>query len=99
MIDYLTHHFRKGTTPFQSLSGLPEEEAFEIMRRLADDTPYGARFKDPQGYLTNRRQTEQWVRLQFIKKGGQPLEDHPFYMILGSSRWVLKAVGNSAGRP
>jgi hypothetical protein len=95
MINYLTHHFRKGATPFQSLSGLPDEEAISIMRRLCDDTPYGARFKDPHGYLTARRQTEQWVRRQFIAKGGRPAEDHPFYMILGSSPWAMKAVENS----
>jgi hypothetical protein len=95
MIDYLTHHFRKGTVPFQSLSGLPDEEAIAIMRRLSDDTPYGSRFKDPLGYLSSRRQTEQWVRLQFIAKGGQPQELHPFYMILGSSAWIQAAVLNS----
>ena len=40
------------------------------MEELCDDTLFGARFKDPIQYMRNRRQTEQWVREEFIAKGG-----------------------------
>ena len=73
MIDYLTHYYQtfdKG--PFQSLSALPQDaEAIRIMQQLCDDTPYGARFKDPVQYLHTRKATEQWVREAFIAKGGK----------------------------
>ena len=46
------------------------------------------RFKDPLGYLHDRQRTEQWVRAEFIAKGGQPVEPYPIYMVLGFSPWI-----------
>jgi hypothetical protein len=90
VVDYLTYYYKRGTEPFRSLSALPDEEAIKIMEELCDDTPFGARFKDPVQYLHNRRQTEQWVREEFIAKGGQPREAYPIPMVLGSSKWMAK---------
>jgi hypothetical protein len=90
VIDYLTYYYKRGTEPFRSLSALPDEEAIKIMEELCDDTPFGARFKDPVQYMRNRRQTEQWVREEFIAKGGQPREAYPIPMVLGSSKWMAK---------
>jgi len=70
MIDYLTYYYKHGTEPFRSLSALPDEEVIKIMEELCDDTLFGARFKDPIQYMRNRRQTEQWVREEFMAKGG-----------------------------
>ena len=58
MTGYLTHYYSNDTGPFQSLSALPDEEALKIMQSLCDDTPYGARFKDPAQYLKDRKKTE-----------------------------------------
>ncbi len=88
MIDYLTHYYKRGRRPFQSLSVLPEADAVRIMQDLYEETIFGARFKDPAGYLHDRKQTEQWVRQKFIEKGGCPREPHPVYMTLGTSRWI-----------
>ena len=66
MTDYLTHYYREGTEPFRNLSALSDQEALEIMRRVCDDTPFGSRFQDPAQYLRNRKQTEQWVRAEFV---------------------------------
>jgi len=90
MNDYLAHYYKKGRLPFQSLSHLPEAEAVAIMQALYSETPFGARFKDPLQYLRDRKATEEWVREQFIAKGGQPREPYPVYMVLGSSRWIIK---------
>jgi len=38
-----------------------------------------------------RRQIEQWLRQEFIAKGGAPQESYPIYMILGRSKWLLTA--------
>jgi hypothetical protein len=88
MIDYVTHFYMRETGPFQSLSTLPDEEAIKIMEALCDDTHFGARFKDPMGYLQNRKATEKWVREGFIAKGGRPQDPYPIAMVLGSSKWL-----------
>ncbi|KAA3664704.1 MAG: hypothetical protein DWQ04_04360 [Chloroflexi bacterium] len=90
MIDYFTYYYRKGTEPFRSLSSLSDEEAIKIMKTLADDTPFGSRFKDPVGYFQNRRESERWTREAFIAKGGKPQASYPIPMVLGSSKWMVK---------
>ena len=89
MADYLTHYYLHDIGPFQTLSALPDDEALEIMKALRDDTPFGARFKDPARYLQNRKKTERWVREGFIAKGGKPQESYPIPMVLGSSKWMV----------
>jgi hypothetical protein len=91
MVDYLTHYYMSDKEPFQSLSSLPDEEAIKIMEKLSDDTPFGERFKNPIQYLTNRKDTERWVREVFIAKGGRPKDKYPIPMVLGSSRWLEEA--------
>ena len=90
VVDYLTHYYLSEAEPFQSLSALSDEEAIKIMVELSDDTPFGARFKDPVQYMRNRRETEKWVREGFIAKGGRPQETYPIPMVLGSSRWLVE---------
>lgn len=92
MADYLTHYYIKGTPPFRSLSTLPDDNALALMQALYDETLFGARFRDPLQYLHDRQRTEQWVRSEFIVKGGRPQEPYPIYMALGSSPWLVKAV-------
>ena len=91
MVDYITHYYDSQKGPFRSLSELTDEEAIRIMEALCDDTPYGARFKDPLGYLKNRKETENWVREGFIAKGGKPQASYPIPFALGSSRWLVGA--------
>jgi hypothetical protein len=54
------------------------------------------RFKDPAGYLMNRRQTEHWVREAFIAKGGTPQEAYPISMVLGASAWITQRAPDPA---
>lgn len=89
-INTLTHYYHQDQEPFRSLSALPDEEAIRIMQALADDTPYGERFKNPRQYLAARKAAEGWVRLEFIKKGGHPQAQYPITMVLGSSAWLRK---------
>jgi hypothetical protein len=91
MVDYLTHYYIKGTPPFRSLSTLPDDEALQLMTALYDETLFGLRFKNPLQYLHGRQRTEQWVRSEFVVKGGRPQEPNPIYMVLGSSPWLVKA--------
>ncbi len=84
MIEYLTHYYNAGTTPFRSLSALTETEAIQIMKKLYVDDAMWGRFKNPARYLQERKETELWVLKEFISKGGCPQEEYPIYMIMGS---------------
>ena len=92
MINHLIHVFKKGTTPFQSLSALSDDDATKIMQNLyIEGAIFWERFKNPAQYLTIRRQIETRLREEFIAKGGKPRESYPIYMIYGRSKWLIEA--------
>lgn len=93
MIKYLTHYYKVGTTPFKSLSALPEKEAIKKMEELYDDNAVWERFKNPVWYLRERKKIESWLREQFILKGGNPQEDYPIYMVMGKCEKLEKHMG------
>lgn len=91
MIDCLTYYYKQGTEPFQSLSALSDAEAIRKMEELYilyKGNLLFERFKDPAGYLRERKQTEEWVRGAFIARGGRPQDAYPVAMVLGSSQWI-----------
>jgi hypothetical protein len=93
MIDYLIHIYQRGSQPFRSLSELPDDEAVQIMRSLyREGSVYWERFEDATQYLQMRRQTEQWLRQEFVAKGGRPKDLYPIYMVLGRSKWMQVAL-------
>lgn len=92
MIEYLTHYYNAGTIPFRSLSALPETEAIQIMKELYVDNAMWGRFKNPAWYLQARKETEFWLRKEFISKGGCPQEEYPIYMIIGACDMLEKSV-------
>jgi hypothetical protein len=88
-IDYLIHAYKIGTEPFRTLSALPDAEALGIMRDLyMKGSIFWERFENPAGYLQVRRQVEEWLRCEFIAKGGKPQTAYPIYMILGRPVWI-----------
>ena len=92
MIDFLTHYYKSETTPFKSLSALPENEAIKKMNELYVDNEIWGRFKDPSGYLKQRKETEMCLREKFITKGGNPQEDYPIYMVLGECEKIERNI-------
>jgi hypothetical protein len=89
MIDYLIHAYRRGADPFRSLSALSDMEAVQRMKDLyVEGAVFWERFKDPAQYLQARRKVEQWLRREFIAKGGKPQASYPIYMVLGRSKWI-----------
>lgn len=82
-MEFLTHYYKAGTTPFRSLSALSEAEAIQIMKSLYVDDAVWGRFNKPTQYLQQRKKTELWLRQEFILKGGCPKEIYPIYMVLG----------------
>ena len=85
----LTHYYHRDDNPFQSLSSLAEEEALRIIANLQGRN--GAvyrRFCDPEKYLRQRKETERWVRNEFIRKGGEPISTYPQYFVIEQSVWI-----------
>jgi len=92
MVDFLLHFYRKGSRPFQSLSGVPEDQAYAIMKGLfVEGSIFWERFRDPPSYLCFRKQVEKKLRNDFIAKGGRPKEDYPIYLVLGRPIWTETA--------
>ncbi|MFD2117560.1 hypothetical protein ACFSTH_12945 [Paenibacillus yanchengensis] len=87
---YVTHYYKQGTTPFQSLSALSDQEALRVMEQLGSDSPLFARFKTPVAYWNTRKQVEQWLLDRFTAKGAKPAAAYPLYAVLGSSAWIEK---------
>ncbi len=93
MVDYLIHLYQKGSEPFRSLSALPDDEAVRIMRSLyRAGSVYWERFEDAAQYLAMRRQTENWLRQEFLAKGGCPRDPYPIYMVWGRTKWLETAM-------
>ena len=90
MIKYLTHYYKKESTPFQSISKLPKKKAIQIMNKLYEDNAMWGRFKNPEQYLQERKKTELWLRKEFKSKGGCPQEKYPIYMIVEECNAIEK---------
>jgi hypothetical protein len=89
MVDFLLHFYRNGDKPFRSLSALPDAKAIQFMSRLyVEGSIFWERFQDPHRYLKARRQVEQWLRTEFIAKGGRPKDSYPIYLVLGRPKWL-----------
>ncbi len=85
----LAHYYHRDDKPFQTLSSLGKDEALSVISNLGDRT--GAvyrRFRNPQNYLQQRQETENWVRQEFIRKGGQPVSDYPQYFAVERAIWI-----------
>jgi hypothetical protein len=85
---FLLHVYKKGCRPFQSLSALPHAEAVAIMSKLyIEGSVFWERFKDPDGYLSFRKQVEENLRSGFVSKGGRPKAHYPICLMLGRPTW------------
>lgn len=85
----LTHYYHPDDEPFQNLSSLSESDALDVIASLQQRT--GAvyrRFRQPAAYLSQRRETEAWLRAEFIEKGGQPISEYPQYFVVDRAPWI-----------
>lgn len=55
------------------------------------------RFDKFEEYLQRRIQTERWLYFSFLKIGGKPVSDHPFYFILGKNERLRRDFGPNTG--
>ncbi len=79
---YLYHYFEKERGPFRTLSDLPMEESIRVHTALeAEDSIFAKRSANGQ-YMYQRRTVEQRAYATFLRKGGKPQRQHPYYMVL-----------------
>lgn len=85
----LIHYYHKDDAPFQTLSSLPDEAALNVISSLNDRAGLVyRRFREPEQYLKQRREVENWVRQSFINKGGKPISAYPHYFVVERARWI-----------
>ncbi len=85
----LTHYYHQDDTPFQTLSSLSKGDALSVISNLRERTgSVYRRFRNPEKYLQQRQETEEWVRNEFIQKGGQPMLSHPHYFVVERATWI-----------
>ena len=85
----LTHYYALAARPFQSLSALDDRAALDIIYSLKERAGgVYRRFEHPESYLKSRRETERWLRTEFIRKGGKPVSDYPHYFVIDRSIWI-----------
>lgn len=83
----LYHYFEKEKGPFVNLSELPLDEAQKIQDNLQNEGKVFAARRNPQ-YLSRRRYLEQLTRKMFIEKGGLPIRQTPYYMVVEECPWL-----------
>jgi len=85
----IVHYCHSVCMPLQSITELPEIEAYKIAGKLGlnNATAFG-RFKDFKNYYPRRMETEKWLYDWFIKSGGEPKTEHPLYFVLEKSDYL-----------
>ena len=84
-MDNLYHYFERKIGPFVSISGMSIEDAMKIQSQLT--THFHKEYRN-QRYYERRQYLERHVRTLFIEKGGKPILDVPYYMIIGESSFL-----------
>jgi hypothetical protein len=81
----LLHLYMNPDGPFRSISEMPQDEASRLMDQMTEtNTWYPPRFtpEKREDYMNARRRSEERLSAAFIAKGGSPLREHPFYLVL-----------------
>lgn len=63
----LTHYYRNVSRPFQTLSDLSADQAADLIKHLSQKEPLPQRLITSH-YLPRRRQIEQTMRDQFVRR-------------------------------
>jgi hypothetical protein len=69
------------------MSGLTIEKQMEIQSQFT--SPFFIEFRN-QRYYERRAELEQIMRALFIEKGGKPILDVPYYMVIGEAPCLTK---------
>jgi len=84
---YLYHYFEKEAGPFANLSELSLDDEQKIQDKLKREGKVFAAQRNAE-YFSRRRYLEQLVRKLFMEKGGCPIRQTPYYMVVGECPWL-----------
>jgi hypothetical protein len=89
---YIVNYCNPNCTPLQSITRLPEVEAFALAKKLSEQYKGEAfyRLVDFVNYYPRRIRTEKWLYDWFIKLGGVPETEHPLYFVLQRSDYLYE---------
>lgn len=85
---YLYHYYDRSGKPFRNLSELSVNEAQEVMRKIKAEKPKSQLAERHDKYVLYRRNCEEILRTEFLKKGGKILRTPPHYMVVEHSPWL-----------
>ena len=87
---YIVNYCNPNCTSLQSITRLPEIEAFALGKELSKQNKGEAfyRFADFSNYYPRRIRTEKWLYDWFITIGGEPETEHPLYFVLQRSDYL-----------
>lgn len=93
---YLYHYYEKGTTPFMNISDLPFDEAITVMNTIKESRPHTQCAGRHPDYVKDRRNYEEILRAEFLKKGGNISRKAPHYLVVEHSPWLSTWFENCA---
>ena len=85
---YLYHYFDTAIGAFVSLSDLPVDEAKAILKTIKKTKPNSQSAQRHDKYAEYRRNCENIIRTEFLKKGGIIKRQSPYYMVVEHSPWL-----------
>ncbi len=87
---YIVNYCSIECAPLKSITRLPEDEAYDMARELAEGNQGTAfvRFEDFRNYYPRRIRTEKWLYDCFLQMGGKPQTRHPLYFVLDGSEYL-----------
>lgn len=93
---FLYHYFDKSIGPFVNLSDLPINEAKLILDTIKTTKPNSQSAQRHDKYVEYRRNCENIILTEFMKKGGLVNRQSPHYMVVEYSPWLSTWFENSA---
>ncbi len=85
---FLYHYFDKSIGSFNNLSDLPLDEAKAILKSIKETKPDSQSAQRHDKYIEYRRNCENIIRSEFVKKGGVITRIAPHYMVVEHSPWL-----------
>ena len=84
----LYHYYDRSVGPFRNLSDLPMEEAKAVLSRIRQEKPGSQSAGRDLQYVEHRRNCEEILRQEFVKKGGRMERRVPYYLVVEHSPWL-----------
>ena len=92
----LYHYYDRTVGPFRNLSEVSVGEAKAVLDRIRKEKPRSqSALRDPL-YVEHRRNCEEILRQEFVKKGGRMERRVPHYLVVEHSPWLSTWFENGA---